>query len=77
VTAGGSGRIYSHTVVRHQTHPAFEVPYTIVLVDMDEGPRIIAQFRGSDDAAPEIGAAVHIEWETYGEQTLPVFVPDA
>jgi uncharacterized protein len=31
----GTGSVHSWTVVEHQVHPAFPVPYTIVLVDVD------------------------------------------
>lgn len=75
-TSSGRGVVHSFTVVQHQTHPAFPVPYTVVLVQMDEGPRIIAQFRGPDGARPEIGMGVHIEWEDHPKQSLPVFVSE-
>ncbi|HET9477475.1 MAG TPA: OB-fold domain-containing protein [Dehalococcoidia bacterium] len=75
-TSSGRGVVHSFTVVQHQTHPAFPVPYTVLLVEMDEGPRIIAQFRGPDGARPEIGMGVHIEWEDNPKQSLPVFVAE-
>jgi uncharacterized protein len=31
----GTGSVHSWTVVDHQVHPGFPVPYTIVLVDVD------------------------------------------
>ena len=74
VASTGKGTIHSYTVVRHQTHPAFPVPYTIVLVEMEEGPRVIAQLRAADDAEFDIGAPVHVEWEDLPKQSLPVFV---
>ena len=74
ITSSGRGTIYSYTVVRHQTHPAFAVPYTIVLGQMEEGPRLIAQLRAPSDTPINIGAPVRIEWEALPEQDLPVFV---
>ncbi len=74
VTSSGRGVVYSYTVVQHQTHPAFPVPYTVVLAEMDEGPRIVAQFRGPEGARPEIGTAVRVEWEDHPQLSLPVFV---
>jgi uncharacterized OB-fold protein len=76
ITSSGRGVIYSYTVVRHQTHPAFPVPYTIVLVALEEGPRLIAQLRAPEDKRVEIGAKVRVEWEELPEQDLPVFVPE-
>jgi uncharacterized OB-fold protein len=41
----GRGRIYSWIVVHRAYDPAFkeDVPYTIVVVDLDDGPRIIGR----------------------------------
>ena len=76
ISSSGRGSIYSYTVVRHQTHPAFAVPYTVLLVEMEEGPRIIVQLRASEDASVDIGTPVRMEWEDGSEQSLPVFVLD-
>ncbi len=76
IASTGRGTIYSFTVVRHQTHPAFPVPYTMLLVEMEEGPRVIAQLRDLEGTAAEIGASVHVEWEDLPNQSLPVFVLD-
>lgn len=77
VTSSGRGRVYSYTVVHHQTHPAFPVPYTVLLVEMEEGPRVIAQLRASEGITVQTGAPVHIGWEDNPNQSLPVFVLDA
>jgi uncharacterized OB-fold protein len=34
----GRAELYSWTVVEHQVHPAYPVPYTIVLVDLTDAP---------------------------------------
>jgi uncharacterized OB-fold protein len=75
--SSGRGTIYSYTVVRHQTHPAFPAPYTVLLVEMEEGPRVIAQLRAAEGTPVAIGAAVHVEWEDGPNQSLPVFALDA
>lgn len=72
--SSGRGTVYSYTVVRHQTHPAFPAPYTVLLVEMAEGPRVIAQLRAPEDTPVEIGAPVRVEWEDGPHQSLPVFV---
>ena len=76
VESTGKGTIYSYTVVHHQTHPAFKVPYTVALVEMEEGPRVVAELRGDGAASPEIGKAVRVEWVDHPKQPLPVFVLD-
>ena len=75
VASSGRGTVYSYTIVHHQTHPAFAVPYTIVLAEMEEGPRVVAQLRAPEGTAVGIGIPVRVEWEDYPEQPLPVFVP--
>ena len=41
----GRGRIYSWIVVHRAYDPAFkeDVPYTVVVVDLDDGPRIVGR----------------------------------
>jgi len=73
--SAGRGIVFSYTVVHHQTHPAFSVPYTMLLVEMEEGPRVVAQLRAPDGTAVSIGMPVHVEWEDHPDQPLPVFVP--
>lgn len=75
VESSGRGTIYSYTVVRHQTHPAFAVPYTVALVEMEEGPRVVAELQGDGADSPKIGTAVRVEWVDHPNQPLPVFVP--
>ncbi len=73
--SSGRGNVYSYTVVHHQTHPAFAVPYTVVLVEMEEGLRVVAQLRAPEGTAVSIGMPVRVEWEDHPDQPLPVFVP--
>lgn len=46
--ASGRGRIHSWTVAHHPFHPSFrdEVPYTLVTIDLDEGPRALGRWTG-------------------------------
>lgn len=56
-TASGRGRVHSWTVAHHPYHPAFaaELPYTLVLVDLDEGPRALGRWHAD---TPVIGQVV-------------------
>lgn len=76
IRSSGRGTVYSYTVVRRQTHPAFPTPYTVALVEMEEGPRIAVQVREHDGADIPLGAPVHVEWEDHPRQSLPVVVLD-
>jgi uncharacterized OB-fold protein len=74
IASSGRGTIHSFTVVRHQTHPAFPAPYTIVLAEMAEGPRVIAQLRAPEGAEFGIGSPVEVAWDDSAEQPLVAFV---
>lgn len=62
VTAAGSGTIYSWVVVHRAFDPAFsdEVPYTVLAVDLDEGPRINARLEKGMPAFDARVAAVFV-----------------
>ena len=57
VEASRRGVIHSWTVAHHAYHPSFaaELPYTLVTVDLEEGPRALGRWIG---ATPRIGQAV-------------------
>lgn len=76
--AGGGGRIHSYTIVYRGPGPAFDadVPYGLVLVDLDEGPRILANLRGASEGV-EIGSRVRLYFEPRGGIHLPQAEPEA
>jgi uncharacterized OB-fold protein len=47
----------------------------MLLVEMEEGPRVVARLRAPHGTAVSIGMPVHVEWEDHPDQPLPVFVP--
>ena len=44
----GAGRVWTWTVVHRPSHPAWEdeVPYAVLIVELDEGPRVVTAFEG-------------------------------
>ena len=44
--ASGRGRVFSWTVTHRPVDPAFEPPYAIVVCELEEGPRLVGNFRG-------------------------------
>ncbi|HEY0398488.1 MAG TPA: OB-fold domain-containing protein, partial [Acidimicrobiia bacterium] len=48
-----TGRLFSFTVQEHQLDPEVEVPYTIVLVELDDAPdvRLLGHLPGAPDLA--------------------------
>jgi len=55
----GRGSLYSWTVVAHQVHPAFPVPYTLVLVELEDHPE--ARLVGAIGGRPALRAGQPME----------------
>lgn len=71
VESKGDGTIYSQTTVHIQVEPHMDPPYTVGLVELDEGIRFLGNIK-SDET--NIGDAVELEWEEREEMPpLPVF----
>jgi len=76
VPVAGTGTIYSYTVARRPAGPAFaaDVPYVLVLVDLDEGVRMLSRLVPPDVDAVRIGARVTVGFDAVSDDvTLPVF----
>ena len=69
--ASGRAKVYSWIVVHHAFQPAFasQVPYTILTVDLEEGPRMVARLEGdsSELAAGLEGTITYIDHEKWTE----------
>ena len=73
VAARGTGRIYSRTTVRIPAGLDLELPYVAAIIELDEGPRILATL--TDPDLP-IGAAVRVGWRARTDAPpAPVFGP--
>ena len=46
IEASGRGTVYSHTTVHRAPHPAFEAPYVVALVRLEEGPIVMGNIAG-------------------------------
>jgi uncharacterized OB-fold protein len=74
----GRGRIFSWTVTHQPPHPALaaEVPYAAVVVEMQEGVRLVSRLRGLAPEQLELDLPVEVEFEAQSDGfTLPVFRP--
>lgn len=77
--SSGRGTIYSFSEV----HVAFQgpawnsqLPYTVVLVDLEEGPRMLSRWLVTDAALPVIGQRVRVRFPSVSGQKLPFFSSD-
>ncbi len=53
------------------------MPYAVAWIDLDEGPRMLANVTGVEEPADElaIGQRVQLEWEEHEELCIPLFRP--
>ena len=75
----GRGRVHSWTIAHHPFHLAFKslVPYPLVIVDMEEGVRVQAPWRGAT-AALRLALPVEAVFERVSaDLILPAFVAAA
>ncbi|WP_222853809.1 Zn-ribbon domain-containing OB-fold protein [Fodinicola acaciae] len=75
IVASGRGEVYSYTVA-HRAFGEFatEAPFTVALVDLDEGVRMLTRIVGGTVA---IGDRVELEFATAAGNQLPCFRPVA
>lgn len=73
----GLGTVHAVTVVYRAPSPAFraDVPYSVALVDLDEGFRMMANVVGCDPEGVAIGDRVRLVFEVRGEAAVPQFTP--
>lgn len=74
--SGGLGRIYSYSEVMvafQGPHWQSQVPYIVVLVDLDEGPRMLSRWVGPPGATPRIGDRARVTFVRVQDQQLPFF----
>ncbi|RKJ99261.1 Zn-ribbon domain-containing OB-fold protein [Alicycliphilus denitrificans] len=73
----GLGRIYTYTV-NHRAPNAFmkaRLPYVVAIVELDEGPRLMANVLGNAVDQAGIGKRVKVTFEAVSEEVaLPQFV---
>ncbi len=77
IEASGKGTISTWTIVHKVWFPVFadRVPYNVIQVELDEGPRLTARLV-ENDGPPRVGQRVSILFERIEEGlTLPAFRP--
>ncbi len=76
VEASGHGVVHSWTVAHHAFHPALkgDLPYTLVIVDLEEGPRAMGRLDPAAEDRLHIGLKVQVSFARNAEGVaLPVF----
>jgi uncharacterized OB-fold protein/acyl dehydratase len=76
VEASGRAVVHSFVVNHHPRTPGFDYPHVVVLVELAEGVRLIANVTGVQPDEVRIGQAVELDWlDADPELSLPVFRP--
>lgn len=78
VAAGGEGTVASYTVLYHPQFPGYQYPLVMVLVDLAEGTRIVAELKDCSPEAVRFGMPVRsfIHEDEDGFR-IPMFRPAA
>ena len=74
----GSGTVYTYTVTHQPVHPALadKVPWTVVIVELKEGIRMVSHLVDCPPDQVRIGMPVEVTFEDVTEDvSLPYFRP--
>ena len=74
--ASGKGTLYSYVFMHQVLHPAFreEVPYNLIVVELDEGPRLTSNLVGTPDDQIRVGMRVEAVFEQLSDAvSVPKF----
>jgi uncharacterized protein len=71
-TSSGRGVVYATTAVHRRKGD----PYSVVLVDLDEGFRMMSRVESVPAEDVKIGARVRLRVDREGDDPVPVFVPE-
>ena len=72
----GTGTVYSMTTIFRPPLPAFEAPYVLAIIDLDDGWSMLSRVVGCDPDAVHIGMRVSVVWDDAAPGVaLPNFQP--
>ena len=80
VPVSGRGAVFSFAVMHQAVHPGFaaDVPYPVVVIELEEGVRLLSNLVDCPLAEVRIGLPVEVVFEDVtAEVTLPKFRPRA
>ena len=73
--ASGRGTLYAFTLVQREVNPRFSPPYTLALVELEEGPRMLSHLINCPTADVRCGLAVRLVWRDDNGSHLPLYEP--
>jgi hypothetical protein len=76
IETSGRGTVHSYTILEYPPIPGYDFPLPVVLVDLEEGTRMIANIIDCPIEDIRIGMQVECRFEmTEGDINLPFFYP--
>jgi uncharacterized OB-fold protein len=78
VPVSGRGEVFSWAVMHQVYHPGFaaDVPYAVVVIELEEGARLVSNLVGCPPGASRAGLPVEVMFDDVTpETTLPKFRP--
>lgn len=74
IEASGTGRLKSYSHIHKPGHPGWNAaaPYTVILVELDEGPTMLSHLVGADDDVA-VGQKLQLRPTDIGGRILPCF----
>lgn len=75
--ASGRGTVKSFSVIHRPGHPAWSdvTPYTIALIELDEGPTMLSTLVDMPHESVVVGIRVSVKFVPIGKFMLPMFAP--
>ena len=72
VDSKGRGSVHSFTIIRRAPLANFAAlaPYVVALIELDEGPKMVANVLGDDALSTKIGDRVQVTFEDRGEGAM-------
>jgi uncharacterized OB-fold protein len=76
VPVSGRGQVFSFTIMHRAYHPAFKAPYTLAVIELDEGVKMTSNLIGIEPSKVKCGMPVEVMFDKLNEEvTLPRFKP--
>ncbi|OBF84380.1 nucleic acid-binding protein [Mycobacterium sp. 852002-51163_SCH5372311] len=76
VESSGRGTVYSYVMPHHPRFPFFDYPYIVVLVELEEGVRLVSNLTDIDPSDVTVGMPVEVYYRSFdGDLVLHQFRP--
>ncbi len=76
VESSGRGTLYSMTTVYRPQRPEFEIPYTVAIVELEEGWYMLTNLVGCPPEEMRVGMQLEVTFRRMSDEvTLPLFRP--